>query len=301
MAIEIKAPCLKCSVFTEEDRTMQAVFATGELSNDWYSMLRCPNGHSIKYYSLAPDYPLYFDHAIDALDGGNYFEAFTSVYHAWEQFETSAIYAFFTAQLVSGGMAATPEQVHKKVDELVRPLISTSENADKVYKALFAERFREPAPKLSDKFVKLRNSIVHGRRNPEKEDVKKFILRIYNCIKPVEPLLMTSDSERILLGASPSNHPFVLDSWIFLSVAAGKRYRAEQEKASNSNADGELTESMGNLVTVLGSELDHQPQSLKESLSLIQAATDVETIIEKRHKLRHELEKADPFMQSKSQ
>jgi hypothetical protein len=275
--------------------------ATGVLSNEPFSILHCDNGHDIKYYSLAPEYPLYFDHGLDALEDENYFESFTSVYHAWEQFETTAIESFFIQQFANNGVPLGTNEIYPLVHNLVKPLTVTSENSDKVYRALFAERFQQEAPKLSKKLVTLRNTIVHGRRNPEQKDVEHCIRDVYNSIKPVEPLLQTNMGERTQLDAQTVTHDFSFDSWILITVREKANYFAKLEQQKHPDENDIQIENLANLATVLGNELQERPNTLSESFSLVPKLDNIKEIIDKRHTIKEMLETLKKPSQSKSQ
>ncbi|MGL5895841.1 MAG: hypothetical protein ACRCZN_02500 [Lactococcus lactis] len=150
--------------------------ATGELSNDEYSILTCKNGHTIKYFLGLPDYSLFFDHGIDAYNEGNYFEAFTSIYHSWERFLIIA----------SQVMLLYRNKSYELTKDIIKPIQNSSVKIEGGFSLIYGSFFNQPAPKLSKKTIETRNKIIHGTRNPQKEDVEKCVMDVFNFIKPIE-------------------------------------------------------------------------------------------------------------------
>lgn len=239
MAIKIWNTCIRC--MNEEKGTF---FAFGELSNDEYSLLHCSNGHETKYFTVLPDYQIYFDHGIDAYFDSNYFEAFTSIYHAWEQFVST-----FSEMILI-------VQTGKPYSEIKEFLKGTSNNSVKLegsFNSLFISYFSVKPPKLSNAITKLRNDIIHGKRNPEKQDVEKCMMGVYDFIKPIEIRLLTG-----LQPPSPTT---------FFEVYANSRL--ESLKKEGIYTDVELEN--GDAITV---------QAGQYSLGRSPSTSDMQTVLE---------------------
>lgn len=174
MSICLFANCKKCGIGNG--------FATGELSNDEYSVLTCKNGHKVKYFFFKSTYPIYFDHGLDTYSEGNYFEAFVSIYHAWEQF----LFTFVKTMIL-----VSTNQSYESVEEFTKPISKNSTQIEGAFNAIYANHFGKKAPQLNSKQKNLRNSIIHGKRNPEKADVESCAIAVYDFIKFTEIRMFT--------------------------------------------------------------------------------------------------------------
>lgn len=161
-------------------------YASGELSNEEFTILVCnKNHHETKYFLATPDYSLYFDHGIDALIDKNYFEAFTSVYHAWEKF----ILTFTKCCLLNIGISD-----YNELQEATKVIAKQSVQVEGAFAAAYIAFLKEQPPVLPNKLKSLRNQIIHGIRNPQKEDVEQCVITIYNFIKQAELKLLTGNN-----------------------------------------------------------------------------------------------------------
>lgn len=170
MAIKLFTPCKLCGY-------PSASFAIGEMTNDEYTTLTCKQGHKTKYFTATPDYPLYFDNGIKAYLDRNYFEAFASLYHSWEQFLSVFIQTILLTEL---------NESYENVQVLIKNIRKNSVQIEGAFNALYALKFGKLAPQMKSSYKSLRNSILHGSRNPEKKDVEKCAMAVYDFIKPIE-------------------------------------------------------------------------------------------------------------------
>lgn len=178
MSIRLFTSCRTCGISSQ-------VFAFGDLSNDEYSVLTCKNGHETKYFTATPDYPLYFDNGIDAYSDRNFFEAYTSTYHAWEQF----LYTFVQASFPH--FVGTQIASYGEIENMLKPISKNSVQIEGAFNSTYALLFNEKAPQMSNSLKSTRNSIVHGKHNPTEDDVRKCLMAVYDFIKPIEIKLFT--------------------------------------------------------------------------------------------------------------
>ncbi|MGI6154446.1 MAG: hypothetical protein ACOYEB_00660 [Enterococcus lemanii] len=179
MAIILTSFCEQC-----RQNDNKTTIASGELSNDEFSIIKCPVNHETKYFAVLPDYQIYFDHGIDAYADSNYFEAFTSIYHSWEQF---LLVFVETILIIHTG------ETYDKIQQYTKNLSKNSVQIEGAFEALYASFFKETPPVLPNSLRALRNKIIHGKRNPEKKDVEGCITAIYNFIKPIEIKMFMDD------------------------------------------------------------------------------------------------------------
>lgn len=178
MSIRLFCNCKRCGIGNG--------FATGELSNAEYSILECKKGHQVKYFSFKSDYPIYFDHGLDAYSEGNYFEAFTSIYHAWEQF----LFTFVKTIILT-----STNKSYEDIEDFTKPISKSSVQIEGAFNAIYASHFGKKAPQLNSKQKSLRNNIIHGKRNPEKFDVESCATAVYEFIKFTEIRLFTGKTD----------------------------------------------------------------------------------------------------------
>lgn len=178
MSIHLFCPCNQCG-------HKNFNWSVGELSDKEYSILNCSKGHKTKYFLGLPDYPLFFDNGIDAYMDGNYFEAFTSIYHCWEKFIN------LTSQTI---LMMYTKKSYEDIQSFMKSMRNSSVQLEGAFTALYALHFKKIAPTIDTDLKKIRNKIVHGTRNPQAKDVEQCAKKIYAFIKPIEIEFFIRDS-----------------------------------------------------------------------------------------------------------
>lgn len=156
---------LHCPVSNNEGNAYNDVPSSVEITDiSTFPMpVTCLNGHNHFVYTTMPDYAYFLNHAIDAYNGKNYIESFSSFYTTLELFRK------FIVSSHSSVILNQPIDLSKS-----NSIIDSS------------------LQKRLDKQGSIRNKVIHSGKIPNKTEVEDVGLTIYQYIKRIEMKYFTS-------------------------------------------------------------------------------------------------------------
>jgi hypothetical protein len=177
--------CVKCLLdgFKKQNKMITSYISANTLNDDGYFEFICPNNHHNRILLRAPKFEILFMIGENAILDGYFREAvstfYTSLERAYEEYIKFTYYMNNVSQ--------------EAIDESWKCLTKQSERQFGAFVSLWVLKNSISPLLLSNKYVKLRNDVIHHGYIPSKDEAINFGNEVIDIIEPIYNAVVKHD------------------------------------------------------------------------------------------------------------